>query len=134
MSENFDMLVWRANAVDANGDTLTTVALLSMANALIPGAEITRDFVFNHPVGHIVQPWVQNDELHVTAVFTDPDVIEAIREGKVSLRPGFSIGASHQVNDKRVIDEVDQASVALTPNPMPLPGEITACEHCTDKR
>ena len=131
MSEQFDMLVWRANGVDMNGAILTPAALLSMADALLPGREITLNFGFNNPVGKIVHAWAnKNQELHVSAVFTDCDVIEAIREGKCTLRPGFSIETYHTSDDgHRVIEKVGLADVGLMTNGMPLPSART-CELC----
>ncbi len=132
MSEQFDMLVWRANGVDTNGNILTPAALSSMADALLPGRDITLNFGFNNPVGKIVHAWAKNQELHVSAVFTDCDVIEAIREGKSVLRPGFSIEVSHLSDDgHRVIEKVGLADVGLMTNGMPLPSEriCTLCER-----
>ena len=125
MSEQFEMLVWRANEVDTNGDVLTPAALLSMADALFSGKDITIDFSFTNPVGKIVQAWVRNQELWVYAVFTDCDVIEAIREEKMTLRPGFSIkSSSRKDNGIRVIDKVGTADVSLMTNGMLMPGNL----------
>lgn len=132
MSEQFDMLVWRADGVDLNGDILTPVALLAMADGLHPGTNITLNFNFGHPVaGQIVQAWVRKRELWVSAVFTDCDIIEAIREDKLTLRPGFSIEASHISDDgHRVIEKIGLADVGLLTNGMPLPS-IRTCQLCT---
>ncbi len=131
MSEQFDMLVWRANGVDMNGDIFTPAALLAMADKLLPGTSITFNFNYDTRVGTIVQAWVRNRELWVSAVFTDCDVIEWIREGKFTLRPGFSIEASHFGDDgHRVIEKVGIAYVGLMTNGMPLPSNRT-CQLCT---
>lgn len=131
MSEQFDMLVWRSDGVDTNGDIVTPTALASMADGLFPGAEIMLNFGFNNPVGKIVQAWVKNKELYVSAVFTDCDVIEAIREGKFTLRPGFSIETSHISDDgHRVIEKVGLADVGLMTNGMSLPSART-CVLCS---
>ena len=122
MSEQFEMLVWRANEVDTNGDLLTPAALLSMADSLFTGKDITVDFSFTNSVGKIVQAWVRNQELWVTAVFTDCDIIESIREEKMCLRPGFSIeSASRNENGVRVIDKVGKADLGLMTNWMLIP-------------
>lgn len=130
MSEKFDMLVWRANAVDANGDIFTSTALASMADVLLPDDEILLDFQFDKPVGKIVQAWIKNDELHVSAVITDDDAIESIREGKANLRPGFSIGTSHLRDGNRVIDEVSIVELGLVFRRMPLP-RARICAMCS---
>ena len=126
MSEQFEMLVWRANEVDTNGDLLTSAALLSMADVLVTGKDITIDLSFATSVGKIVQAWVRNQELWVTAVFTDCDIIEAIREKKMCLRPGFSIeSSSRNENGVRVIDKVGKADVGLmTTVSWPLPSTL----------
>ncbi len=124
MSEQFEMLVWRANGVDTNGDILTPTALATMADALLPGIDIDLNFDFNNVVGKIVQAYVKNDELWVTAVFTDCDIVEMIREDKAVLRPGFSIEASHRTESHRVIEKVGYTNVGLMTDGMPLPGEI----------
>ncbi len=131
MSEQFDMLVWRANGVDMNGDIITPAALSSMADALHSGTDISFNFNFGTGVGKIVQAWVRNRELWVSAVFTDCDVIEAIREDKLRLRPGFSIESSHISDDgHRVVEKVGLANVGLMTNGMPLPSE-RICQLCT---
>lgn len=131
MSEQFDMLVWRANGVDTNGDIVTPAALSMMANQLHSGMDIPLDFRFGHPVvGRIVQAWIRNRELWVSAVFTDCDVIEAIREDKFTLRPAFSIEASHISDDgHRVIEKVGSTEVGLMTNGMSLPSE-RICTLC----
>ena len=129
MSEQFEMLVWRANEVDTNGDVLTPAALLSMADALFSGKDITINFSFTNPVGKIVQAWVRNHELWVSAVFIDCDVIEAIREEKMTLRPGFSIeSSSRKANGMRVIDKVGTADVGLMTDGMLLPGSLVTSQ------
>lgn len=130
MSEQFDMLVWRANGVDMNGDILTPTALAMMADALLPGQAITFNFDFRNVVGKIIQAYVKNNELRATVVVTDCDVIEDIRKGKAALRPGFSIGASHLSDDgHRVIEQVGEAYSGLMTNAMPLPS-VRICELC----
>ena len=125
MSEQFEMLVWRANEVDTNGDALTPAGLLSLADSLVVGKDITVNFGFNNAVGKIVQAWVRNQESWVSAVFTDRDIIEAIREEKMTLRPGFVIeSSSRNENDVRVIDKVDKAYVGLMSNGMPIPRRL----------
>ena len=132
MSEQFEMLVWRANGVDTNGDITTPTALAMMADGMLPGDDINLNFGFNNSVGKIVQAWVKGDELWAAVVVTDCDVIESIREGRITLRPGFSIGASHEsVDGHRVIEKVGLAdtNVGLMTRGMPLPSAHT-CTLC----
>ena len=125
MSEQFEMLVWRANEVDTNGDVLTPAGLLSLADSLVTGQDITVNFGFNNAVGKIVQAWVRNQELWVSAVFTDRDIIEAIREEKMTLRPGFVIESFSRVEDDiRLINKVDKAYVGLMSHGMPIPRRL----------
>ena len=125
MSEQFEMLVWRANEVDTNGDVLTPAGLLSLADSLVVGKDITVNFGFNNAVGKIVQAWVRNQELWVSAVFTDCDIIEAIREEKMTLRPGFVIESFSRTEDGiRLIDKVGKAYVGLMNNGMPIPRRL----------
>ena len=131
MSEQFEMLVWRADGVDMNDDMLTPAALLSLADGLHSGADISLDFRFGSSVGKIVQAWVRNRELWVSIVVTDCDVIKAIREGELTLRPGFSIEKSHISSDgHQVIEKVGHADVGLMTNGMPLPS-VRICTLCT---
>ena len=123
MEENFTALVWRANAEDAHGDTFTTDALKGMADGLIPGSEVFFNFDFRRVVGHIVQPWIDGDNLYVTVTFTDPEIIEALRDGKASIRPGFSVEGMHLEDGHSIIDAIGTTHVAVTPNPLPLPGD-----------
>ncbi len=131
MSQIFDLLIWRADEVDKNGDIFTLAGLLSMADTLLPGTKITVNFDCRTQVGHIIQSWVRDKELHVTAIFTDSDAIAMIHRRKAALRPGFSIGTSRLVDGQRIIDQVEMTYVALTPTPMPLPGD-RSCRLCAD--
>ena len=125
MSEQFEMLVWRANEVDTNGDALTPAGLLSLADSLVVGKDITVNFGFNNAVGKIVQAWVRNQELWVSAVFTDRDIIEAIREEKMTLRPGFVIESFSRTEDGiRLINKVGRADLGLMNNGMPIPRRL----------
>ena len=125
MSEQFEMLVWRANEVDMNGDVLTPAGLLSLADSLVTGQEIKVNFGFNNAVGKIVQAWVRNQELWVSAVFTDRDIIEAIREEKMTLRPGFVIESFSRTEDGiRLINKVGRADLGLMNNGMPIPRRL----------
>lgn len=123
MGENIEALVWRANEADVNGDVFTADALRGMADGLIPGSEISFNFDFQRVVGYVVQPWIDGDDLYMYATFDDPEILEALRDGKAAIRPGFSIEAEHQEDCGRVIDAVGVVHVAVTPNPMPLPGD-----------
>ena len=131
MSEQFKMLVCLADGVDLNGDICTPAALLSLAVGLHSGADISLDFRFGSSVGKIVQAWVRNRELWASIVVTDYDVIEAIREGKLTLRPGFSIEKAHISSDgHQVIEKVGHTALGLMTNGMPCPSDRT-CTLCT---
>lgn len=120
---NIDILVWRANQEDANGHMLTYDALLGMAEGLTPGSEIFFNFDFRRRIGHVIQVWIEGDDLYVTAAIDEPVHFEALRDGKTAIRPGFSIEAEHQEDGRRVIDEVGVTHVSATTSPMPLPGD-----------
>ena len=126
MSQNVDALIWRAGASDAYGDVLTLEALETMAKALKPGDEITLDFDFRNVIGHLVQAWIQGNDLYATVSIDDLYAQDA-RDGNLAVRPGFRIAAQHMDADGvRIIDKIDITHVSLTPNPLPLPGEAGA--------
>ena len=123
MGENYKALVWRAGQVDMNGDMLTADALKQMAAQMRPGSDIFLSFDFRLAIGHVSQAWVEDDALYMHATFDDPVFTEALSSGQMSIRPGFSIEAKHAEYGHRMVDEVGTTHLALTPNPMPLPGD-----------
>lgn len=124
MTEKFDALVWKAQEVDIHGDTITPEALRDMADGLPPGSSISDDFDFWQRVGDVAQAWIDGHDLYVTATFDDADMVELLRQGKYAIRPGFSIEAMHKdAAGNVVIDKIGVTHVAVTPNPIPLPGE-----------
>ena len=126
MSQNVDALIWRAGAPDAYGDVLTLESLEQMAQGLKPGDEITLDFDFRNVIGHLVQAWIQGNDLYATITVDDLYAQDA-RDGKLALRPGFRIAAQHADADGvRIVDKIDITHVSLTSNPLPLPGEAGA--------
>lgn len=126
MGENIDVLVWRAEEVDAHGDLLTPQALQQMANSIIPGTEISLNFDIRNMVGRVFAVWIDGKDLYVTVRVDDPGVVDAIKNGRAAVRPGFEIRESHTDNvaaNKRVIDHIGQAHVSVTTTPMRPPGD-----------
>ncbi len=130
MSEQFEMLVWRANGVDTNGDIVTPTGLATMADSLLPGMDINLNFAFNHSVGKLIQAYVRGDELWATVVITEIEILEAIRGGSINLRPGFSIETSHRNADgHRVITKTGTTNLGLMTSGMELPN-ARSCTLC----
>lgn len=125
MSENIDVLVWRAEEIDEHGDLLTPQALQDMADHLVPGTAIPLNFDLRNPVGYIVAVWIDGKDLMATVRVTDPGIIDAITNGRAAVRPGFEIAEMHGANDssKRVIDHITAAHMSVCLQPMHLPGE-----------
>lgn len=123
---NIDVLVWRAEEVDTHGDLITPAALQEMADGIIPGSAIPLNGDIRNPVGYVVAPWIVGKNLYVTAQIADPGIIDAIQNGRATIRPGFEIIASHTDNvvaNKRVIDSIGHTHVSVTTTPMHLPGD-----------
>ena len=125
MGENIDVLVWRAEEIDAHGDMLSPQALQDMADRLIPGTAIPFNFDLRNPVGYIVAVWIKGKDLMATVRVTDPGIADAINSGRASVRPGFEIAELHTDNgsSKRVIDHITAAHMSVCAQPMHLPGE-----------
>jgi hypothetical protein len=127
VGENVDALVWRAQEPDTNGQAVTVEALKQMADGLRPGSVISNNFDFRQKIGYVVQAWIDGHDLYVTATFDDESLVELLRQGKLAVRPGFSIEEAHQNEDGlTVVDTVGVTHVAVTPDPMPLPGDLSA--------
>ncbi len=123
MGENFDLLVWRAGKVDRDGYILTAKALKELADGLIPGVEISCNFDFHTVVGHIVQPWIDGDDLYVTVTISDPEAIKALHEGGTALRPGFQIERQRYRAHETIVEGISMSYVSLMSTPLPLPGD-----------
>lgn len=125
MGENIDVLVWRAEEIDSHGDLLTPKALQDMADRLIPGTAIPFNYDIRCPVGYIVAVWIDGKDLMATVRITDSGVVDAIKNGRAAIRPGFEIAEQHADNgpSNRVIDHITQANVSVTVTPMHLPGD-----------
>ncbi len=125
MSTNMDVLIWRAEEIDAHGDLLTPAALQDMADRIYSGMAIPLEFDIRNIIGHVVAPWIKGKELWATVTIDDPGVVDALNRGRASVRPGFEIAEQHADNGpaSRVIDHVTGASVSVTMKPMHLPGD-----------
>lgn len=125
MSEDFDVLVWRANIPDSQGDQVTTKALEEMAKRMPVGQDVTFNFDFRKIIGHVKDAWVADNDLYVRASIDDPEVIELLHTNKAVMRPGFGVTESHQdTGGVRVIDSISASFASVTPDPiMPLPGD-----------
>ena len=126
MSEDFDVLVWRANQVDAHGSVLTTKALEEMAARLRPGGRVSFNFDFRKIVGRVKRAWVADNDLYVCATVDDPEVIELLHTNKATVRPGFASEETYwdTAGGFSVINGISMSFVSVTPNPiMPLPGD-----------
>ncbi len=122
---NIDVLVWRAEEIDAHGDLVTPAALQEMADSIIPGTELSLNYDIRNMVGHVVRPWIEDKELHMTVQIDDPGVADAIQNGRAAVRPGFEIIESHTDDGAatNIVDSIGQAHVSVTTTPMHLPGD-----------
>lgn len=126
MSKDFTAEVWRANVPDANGDQVTTKALQQMAERM-HSMKVSYNFEFNNLVGYVKQAWIERGTLHVSATIDDPETIELLQGGEAAIRPGFEIKEAHWgTGGVHVVDEIGISFLAVSPNPMPLPGEQNA--------
>ena len=124
MSENIDVIVWRANQADMSGDVFTPEALKQMADGLIPGALIMLNYEMGKIVGTIVQAYIDGDDLRTIVQVDEPLIAKGLHDETLAIRPGFQITASSQPSrDCRVIEKIGVVHISVLSSPMPLPGD-----------
>ena len=124
MSENIDVIIWRANQADVNGDVFTPEALKQMAVGLIPGSSTPLNYGAGEVGGFIVQAYIDGDDLRAIVQVDEPIIAKGLRDEILAVRPGFSIEAcSTAPCGCRVIEKIGVAHISVVSSPMPLPGD-----------
>lgn len=124
MGEAIEVLIWRGEQVDVYGDVFTADALRQLADSIQPGSPITVNFQQEQVVGRVVQTWLDGNDLRAYVTFEQESIAEAVQEGRLAVRPGFTSVKEHkEPYGVRVFDQVSIGHVAVTPTPVPLPGE-----------
>ncbi len=122
--QEVEVLVWRANQTDLHGDLMTSEALRDMADSLTEGMKISLNWDFTNMIGHVVQTRIEGDDLYVTAEIDASCVRKVMRDGKLTMRPGFEMTSWWKdEQDNCIVDACEQAFVSIVPKPLPIPGE-----------
>ena len=123
MSENIDVIVWRANQADANGDVCTAEALKQMADGLIPGASTPLNYGAA-VCGLLVQAYIDGDDLRAIIQVDEPRIAKGLHDETLAVRPGFQIEACATAPcGCRVIEKIGAVYISILSSPMPLPGD-----------
>ena len=123
-TQEVEFLMWRANQTDLHGDLMTSKALQGMAESLTEGMKISLNWDFTNMIGHVVRTRIDGDDLYVTAGIDAACVRKEMRDGKLTLRPGFEMTSWWKDDEENcIVDECEQAFVSIVPKPLPLPGE-----------